>query len=461
MLRFADTNTASIVLDTNILQGYPQVLNNKVFWYTKNTALLPPGVARGIVSYDIATTQYQFVSVKVDGTARTDLTDSGMNYPKPVVDPTGRYHYFDLGFKLYKRDTLTSTTTEIAIDRDLNVIGLRDFVAPNFLDISMMPKFTEESFVYLGNNANLDVSFRLNLDTGESAQIGAAVNASINNTGPRGPASVSSNGLAVYLTVDPLLPSDLDGDFDLYVMPNIVRTNSVPLVSGLTIEYTSTDIDFSWNAINNGRYVAACRNADGNVTITKYPNRVPNISIPIQNCQSAGRIEITPVVGWDIGLTSKTTLPASGARIPSIATPVANSTGFTAQINNYDPSFSWTASASNTAATASVNSSGVLTVTGLSVGDTSTATVKSSKTGFSIGKATTALIAAAPYVAPAPAPAPEAPAGGGGGGGGGAPKQTALYFQVVDPADPTKIYTKSVCVEIYSRTLIPQFMGSG
>jgi hypothetical protein len=51
--------------------------------------------------------------------------------------------------------------------------------------------------------------------------------------------------------------------------------------------------------------------------------------------------------------------------------------------------------------------------------------------------------------------------GGGGGGGGGAPKQTALYFQVVDPTDTKKIYTKSVCVEIYSRTLIPQFMGSG
>ena len=51
--------------------------------------------------------------------------------------------------------------------------------------------------------------------------------------------------------------------------------------------------------------------------------------------------------------------------------------------------------------------------------------------------------------------------GGGGGGGGGAPKQTALYFQVVDPTDSTKIYTKSVCVEIYSRTLSPQFMGTG
>ena len=51
--------------------------------------------------------------------------------------------------------------------------------------------------------------------------------------------------------------------------------------------------------------------------------------------------------------------------------------------------------------------------------------------------------------------------GGGGGGGGGAPKQTALYFQVVDPTNAATKYTKGACVEIYSRTLIPQFLGSG
>jgi hypothetical protein len=61
----------------------------------------------------------------------------------------------------------------------------------------------------------------------------------------------------------------------------------------------------------------------------------------------------------------------------------------------------------------------------------------------------------------APTSNSEPVSGGGGGGGGGAPKQTALYFQVVDPTDSKLIYTKSVCVEIYSRTLFPQFMGTG
>ena len=60
---------------------------------------------------------------------------------------------------------------------------------------------------------------------------------------------------------------------------------------------------------------------------------------------------------------------------------------------------------------------------------------------------------------------PSSLSGGSGGdtpsGGGGAPKRTALYFQVVDPTDAKKIYTKSVCVEIYSRILIPKIMGTG
>ncbi|CAN2226762.1 Listeria/Bacterioides repeat [Candidatus Nanopelagicaceae bacterium] len=60
---------------------------------------------------------------------------------------------------------------------------------------------------------------------------------------------------------------------------------------------------------------------------------------------------------------------------------------------------------------------------------------------------------------PTPPTQPVAATGGGGGGGGG-PKLSAIYFQLVDPFDPTKIYTKPACVDIYSRTVIPQFMGT-
>jgi hypothetical protein len=310
------------------------------------------------------------------------------------------------------------------------------------------------------DNANIDTNFRLNLTTGATYNIGATEGSSISMVGPFSPRSVATNGMALYVTNDPLMPSDLDSDYDIYLIPTFTRANTVPVIANTVIEFTSSNVDISWNEITRGRYIVRCKNTNNQVTTTKYPDRKSNISIPANNCGQTGKIEITGVVGYDIGVPQNIVLPANGARIPNIATPIPNNTGFTAQINNYDSSFTWTASASNSSATATVNSSGVLTITGLSLGDTTTATVRAAKTGYSIGKTTTALIAAAPYVAPPPAP--EAPAGGGGGGGGGgAPKQTALYFQVVDPADQTKIYTKSVCVEIYSRTLIPQFMGSG
>lgn len=53
------------------------------------------------------------------------------------------------------------------------------------------------------------------------------------------------------------------------------------------------------------------------------------------------------------------------------------------------------------------------------------------------------------------------PPAGGGGGGGGAPKQTALYFKAVDPANATRVASKTICVDIYSRDLFPQFLASG
>jgi hypothetical protein len=93
--------------------------------------------------------------------------------------------------------------------------------------------------------------------------------------------------------------------------------------------------------------------------------------------------------------------------------------------------------------------------TGLVTGNNTVTVVVTAEDGTTTRTYIATVVVAAPAVVEAPA------AGGGGGGGGGAPKQTALYFQVVDPTDVTKIYTKPVCVEIYSRTLFPQFMGTG
>ena len=57
--------------------------------------------------------------------------------------------------------------------------------------------------------------------------------------------------------------------------------------------------------------------------------------------------------------------------------------------------------------------------------------------------------------------APVAPVISGGGGGGGGVKKTALYLQIVDPQDVTKIYPKPICVQVYSATVSPQLLTSG
>lgn len=71
---------------------------------------------------------------------------------------------------------------------------------------------------------------------------------------------------------------------------------------------------------------------------------------------------------------------------PTFDTPIRTSDGFTAQITNYDPSFIWDLSA--TSGTGSINGSGVLTVTGLTAGSTSTVTVDTSRAGYANGSST-------------------------------------------------------------------------
>ena len=67
----------------------------------------------------------------------------------------------------------------------------------------------------------------------------------------------------------------------------------------------------------------------------------------------------------------------------------------------------------------------------------------------------------------APSGGGSAPSGGGGAPSGAGvvaavstPKTTAINLQLVDPFEPTKAYSKSACVDIYTRTTTPQLLGS-
>ena len=75
--------------------------------------------------------------------------------------------------------------------------------------------------------------------------------------------------------------------------------------------------------------------------------------------------------------------PLDLALTPSFGTPTGTSGGFTVQVSNYDAAFSWAASSS--AGTSSINGTGLVTVTGLTPGQSATVTVTTSRAGFNGG----------------------------------------------------------------------------
>ena len=165
-------------------------------------------------------------------------------------------------------------------------------------------------------------------------------------------------------------------------------------------------------------------------------------SVTFTNVTSAHTVAVTTTI---ISYTITATSSSNG----SISSAGATSVNY----GSSSPAYVFTPASGYQIASISIDGGALTTTT--------SPTLAAAKTnGYQFTSVATDHLIAVTYEA-IPVTAPPAGGGGGGGGGGGAPKQTALYFQVVDSSDVTKIYTKSVCVEIYSRTLFPQFMGTG
>ena len=97
----------------------------------------------------------------------------------------------------------------------------------------------------------------------------------------------------------------------------------------------------------------------------------------------------TSFVGRHSGsATTTVNLTRATALTPAFATPLPFGGGFTVQVSNYSPDFSWTVAASSGAA-ASIDSEGLITVTGVSNAETTTLTVTTTREGYATGTATT------------------------------------------------------------------------
>ena len=79
---------------------------------------------------------------------------------------------------------------------------------------------------------------------------------------------------------------------------------------------------------------------------------------------------------------------------PTFGTPTPTSTGFTAQITNYDAAYTWGSSV--TSGSVAISGTGLVTVTGVAANTSSTATITTTRTGYVSGTATVTATSLAP-----------------------------------------------------------------
>ena len=141
---------------------------------------------------------------------------------------------------------------------------------------------------------------------------------------------------------------------------------------GFTIQVSNFDAGFSWNvSVSAG---SASISGTGLITVTGL---------------SAGDSS-TVTVSTTRSDYSAGSATVSGSTLKSALTPTFSTTtntrdGFTIQVSNFDAGFSWNVSVS--AGSASISGTGLITVTGLSAGDSSTVTVSTTRSGYSAGSA--------------------------------------------------------------------------
>ena len=154
--------------------------------------------------------------------------------------------------------------------------------------------------------------------------------------------------------------------------------------NGFTLLMTNYDSAFAY-AVTVAPDTATVTRTAGTIAVTG-----------LQQGETATVSVMTSRIGFLTETTTTTGMASYDGLTPTLETITATADGFTAQITNYDPLYSWSASSVG-GETATVNASGLVTVSGLAAATTDTVTVTSSRNGFTSETATatgTSLLAA-------------------------------------------------------------------
>ena len=103
------------------------------------------------------------------------------------------------------------------------------------------------------------------------------------------------------------------------------------------------------------------------------------------NCESVGENSCAVQKNSSGTLIANFSAIEIAALIPNFDVPIATADGFTVAVNNYDADYTW--AASTNAGSASIDSNGLITVTGLNPGQSATVTVTTNRTGYASGTA--------------------------------------------------------------------------
>lgn len=153
---------------------------------------------------------------------------------------------------------------------------------------------------------------------------------------------------------------------------------ATPTATGFTVSVINYDAAYTFNVTTSAGTVAKGVASGSTLPIT-VSGLTAGQSATVT--ASAVRTGFATVSG-----TASGTASTGNALNPLFATATSNTSGFSASMTNFDSRFTYTAS--TTAGTASVGSTGTVSVTGLTPGTTATVTVRTSRSGYLAGSGT-------------------------------------------------------------------------
>ena len=218
---------------------------------------------------------------------------------------------------------------------------------------------------------------------GNQIQTDGALNATVDYTAEK--LSINIPGVTIILDCGAEVPAEsctLTTGTSSVDQPALTPTfgSPSPLDGGFTVQVSNYNGAYSWSAASSAG--SAGINGSGLVTVSGLASG-QSATVTVTTTRSGYATGSAGVTG-----AAKTADPTLGAElIPLLAIPTSTTDGFTVQVTNYSDAYDWSVSVIDNVGSASINGSGLVTVLGLSAGQSATVRVFTSRSGYKDGAA--------------------------------------------------------------------------